>query len=231
MDLYSFPTQPPNFDAVGTFYVAFCATWTTLLFAGMAFLAVNRQNPIMRIRGIFLSFTAILFLHAYWILAQIVYPIGQSLPLILAYDIQYFFMGIWFPLGIALFHASNTRFLHVAELQKQFTLSKPRKQHCNGASTSWLCRLRSMGYTRRIMIYIGLGMVFQVLLTIGMWLACKKYHPTFGIPGTELHGDLLQQLTDLGRGWEWWPSVLWQVIWTWIVGLLLITYRVVILQY
>jgi hypothetical protein len=29
-------------------------------------------------------------------------------------------MGTWFPLGIALFHASNLRFLHVAKLQKQF---------------------------------------------------------------------------------------------------------------
>ena len=53
-----------------------------------------------------------------------------------------------------------------------------------------------------------------------MWLACLKYHPTFGIPGTELRGATLpEQVVDLGRGWEWWPSVLWQVIWTWIVSL------------
>ena len=53
-----------------------------------------------------------------------------------------------------------------------------------------------------------------------MWLACMKYHPTFGVSGTELEGETLpEQLIDLGRGWEWWPSVLWQVIWTWIVWL------------
>lgn len=221
MDLYSIPPQPPNFDTVGKFYVAFCATWTTLLLAGMAFLLANRRNPILKIRGLFLSFTAIIFLHAYWVLAQIVYPIGQSLPVLLAYDIQYFFMGLWFPLGVALFHASNSRFLYIAEQQKQFAHSKYRRRlRCNGASTSWLCRLRNMDYTNRILVYIGFGMIFQALLTVGMWLACKKYHPTFGIPGTELHGDLMQQLVDLGRGWEWWPSVLWQVIWTWIVGFL-----------
>lgn len=220
MDLYSFPPMPPNWDAVGRFYVAFCATWTTLLLAGMGFLVANRRNPIIRVRGIGLSLTSICFLHCYWILAQVVYPIGQSLPVILAYDIQYFFMGLWFPLGIALFHASNTRFLHVAELQKQFTLARYQRRYhgCNGASTSWLCRLRCMEYQTRILVYIFLGMIVQVLLTVGMWFACKKYHPTFGIPGTELHGsNIMEQLVDLGRGWEWWPSVLWQFIWTWMV--------------
>lgn len=175
----------------------------------------------MKVRGIFLSFTAILFLHLYWIFGQIVYPFGRSVPIILAYDIQYFVMGIWFPLGIALFHASNLRFLHVAKLQKQFSISRPvqKQRRCDRVSTSWLCRFRNMEYTNRMLTLIGFGMIFQVLLTVGMWLACRKYHPTFGVPGTELHGDLMQQLVDLGRGWAWWPSVLWQVIWTWIVRL------------
>lgn len=56
-----------------------------------------------------------------------------------------------------------------------------------------------------------------------MWVACKKYHPSFGIPGTEIRGATFpEQLIDLGRGWEWWPSVLWQVIWTWGVAPVLI---------
>ena len=51
-----------------------------------------------------------------------------------------------------------------------------------------------------------------------MWLACTKYHPTYGIPGTEVRGDTLsEQMAYMHRGWEWWPSLLWQVIWTWIV--------------
>lgn len=45
-----------------------------------------------------------------------------------------------------------------------------------------------------------------------------KYHPTYGLPGTQIKGDTLpEQLVDLGRGWEWWPSVFWQVVWTWMV--------------
>lgn len=54
-----------------------------------------------------------------------------------------------------------------------------------------------------------------------MWLACRKYHPTYGIPGTEIKSlTLPEQIVELGRGWEWWPSVLWQVVWTWMVRIL-----------
>lgn len=80
--------------------------------------------------------------------------------LMTAYDVQYFFMGIWLPLGIALFHASNSRFLHYAKSQKRFAEGKKRKKDCGG--TSWLCRLAYMDYANRILIYIGAGMVFQV---------------------------------------------------------------------
>lgn len=29
---------------------------------------------------------------------------------------------------------------------------------------------------------------------------------------------LPEQVAELGRGWEWWPSLVWQFIWTWIVS-------------
>ncbi|KAI5923930.1 putative GprK-type G-protein coupled receptor protein [Camillea tinctor] len=225
MDIYNLPESPPNFDTVGTFYIAFCVTWTTLVFSGMGFLIVNRKHPILKIRGLPLTLSAIFFLHCYWVLAQLVYPIGMTMPTLLAYDIQYFFMGLWFPLGVALFHASNSRFLHVAALQKKYTEPTLRKKTgCNGGDTSWLCRFRNWGCSKRILVYIGLGMVLQVLLTVGMWFACQKYHPTFGIPGTELTPGMPieQQLLELSRGWEWWPSALWQVIWTWIIAPILL---------
>ncbi|KAI8265426.1 hypothetical protein K4K58_011247 [Colletotrichum sp. SAR11_239] len=224
LTIYNFPPMPPNFDSVGIFYMTFCVTWTVLVIAGMIFCWVNRDSPVLKIRGLPLSFAAIFCLHLYWILAQITYPIGGTMPAVLAYDVQYFVMGTWFPLGIALFHASNARFLHVAKLQKLHFANKGEgikrgKLGCDGARTSWLCRLRNMDYTTKIMIPIGLGLVVQACLTIGMWLACKKYHPTFGIPGTEIRGsNVMEQLVDLGRGWEWWPTVAWQFLWSWIIA-------------
>lgn len=165
LNIYNLPTMPPVWDQVGVFFIAFGTTWTVLLLSGMIFCWVNRHDPVLRIRGLPLSFAAISLLHVYWILAQLVYPIGRSIPTVLAYDIQYFAMGIYFPLGIALFQAANSRFLHIAKLQKQFAHPHLRVGHaagCNGAKSSWLCRLRNMDYTRRILMFIVVGMVAQV---------------------------------------------------------------------
>ncbi|KAJ5627872.1 hypothetical protein N7490_010100 [Penicillium lividum] len=225
LTVYNMPTSPPNWDRVGVFYMSFCVTWTTILLIGMAFCFFNRHIPILRVRGLPLSFSAIALLHVYWIMGQITYPIGAALPTVLAYDIQYFAMGIYFPLGIALFQASNLRFLHVANLQKRFV--HPERQierKSNGpGSCSWLSHLRNMDYMKRALSLIGLGMVLQFIVTVAMWVACKKYHPTYGISGTEIHGaTVAEQIVHLGRGWEWWPSLLWQFIWTWIAAPILI---------
>ncbi|KAF2826292.1 putative GprK-type G-protein coupled receptor protein [Ophiobolus disseminans] len=224
LTVYKIPPMPPNWDRVGVFYVSFCAIWTTIVVAGMSFCWYNRNLPIMRVRGLPLAFGSIIFLHLYWVLAQLTYPIGATMPIVIAYDVQYFVMGTWFPLGIALFHAANLRFLRVAKLQRQFTLPElqiPRRR--SRIQSAWFNRVQNMYYTTRIMTLIITGVVIQALLTLGMWLACKKYHPSFGIPGTEIRGTTLpEQLVDLGRGWEWWPSVVWQFIWTWGVAPFLI---------
>ncbi|KAJ5100393.1 hypothetical protein N7456_006445 [Penicillium angulare] len=222
--IYNLPPSPVNYDRLGVFYISWCIIWTVLLISGMVFCVVNRHIPIIRVRGIQLSFPAIAMLHLYWILGQLVYPVGASMPTVLAYDVQYFGMGVWFPLGIALFQASNLRFLHVAKMQRQFIHPELRSERrCNGGKTSWLCRLRNMDYMKRTLIFIGIAMVVQFIITIAMWLMCKKYHPTYGIPGTEVKGATPQeQIVNLGQGWEWWQSVLWQVIWTWVAAPILI---------
>ncbi|KAJ4123187.1 hypothetical protein NW768_009715 [Fusarium equiseti] len=102
-----------------------------------------------------------------------------------------------------------------AHLRDQFDSSQPYN--------SWACRFKCMDYTKKVLVFTGIGMYVQVILTIGMWFACRKYHPTFGIPGTEIKSQTLpEQIVELGQGWEWWPSVLWQVVWTWMVAPFLI---------
>lgn len=164
MTVYTVPPMPPKYDKVGVFYIAFCVTWTFLLLVGMITCWFFRHSPIMRVRGLPLSFSAIGLLHIYWILGQITYPVGGTFKMVLAYDIQYFGMGIYFPLGIALFHASNLRFLHIAKMQRQFVNSQPRKasNDPNGTVGAWLSRVNSMKYNTRTFLFIGIGMVFQV---------------------------------------------------------------------
>lgn len=183
MSIYDMPTSPPLWDKVGRFYIGFCCTWTLLVLSGMAFCLVHRNNPALKIRGLPLSFGSIILLHSYWVLAQITYPIGRSIPVILAYDIQYFFMGVYFPLGIALFHASNLRFLRVARLQRQFTHVQSGHRlapKCNGAKTSLLCRVRNMNYTARTMLFIGIAMVAQVCRIVVYRVCLVCFFPLTG---------------------------------------------------
>jgi hypothetical protein len=36
-----------------------------------------------------------------------------------------------------------------------------------------------------------------------MYLVSRKFHKSFGIPGTEVTGTEEQQKSSQGRGWEW----------------------------
>lgn len=165
LTVYNLPSSPPIWDGVGIFYLSFCIIWTVLLISGMAFCCLNRDIPLIRVRGIFWSFLAISLLHVYWILGQITYPIVPTMPGLLSVDIQYFAMGIYFPLGIALFQASNLRFLHVARMQRQFVFPELRSTISMGSKphgSPIISRLRSMSYMTRTMVLIAIGILLQV---------------------------------------------------------------------
>jgi hypothetical protein len=76
-------------------------------------------------------------------------------------------MGIWFPLGIALFHASNLRFLHVAKLQKKFARPELQRGKSEDVAPSLgPGRFRNMECTSKVMALIIAGMIVQVRLPI-----------------------------------------------------------------
>lgn len=208
--IYNFPAQPPKWDRVGVFYVTFAAVWTTIVASGMLFCFWNRHIPALKVRSLPLAFAGITLLHLYWCMAQIVYPIGGTMPIVIAYTVQYFIMGMscflprpriwacslllltfvlriqlttsrltslsgtWFPLGIALFHAANLKFLRVVEMQKQFESSAPQtrmraRQGRGQSPTSWTGRWKSIKAENKVFIFIGVAMVCQIALTTGMW--------------------------------------------------------------
>jgi hypothetical protein len=151
-------TKPElRLGAVGIFYIVFAALWTAVLLAGMIFLWIRREMPILRIRGLPLSFAAITFMHTYWLAVQLAYWYGALMPEVA----EFWIMGVWFPFGIALFHASNSRFLYVADGQRKFlqrseTLSAPVSQG------GLLARWRKMDHNRRSLILILSCMGLQV---------------------------------------------------------------------
>lgn len=150
-----------SMDALGIFYCCLSVIWTGILIAGMVFLYRRRDMPILRIRGLPLSFGAVTLLHMYWIAVQLGYLYGRWM----AASIEYWIMGIWLPFGIALFHASNSRFLYVAEMQKRFVSLEGVNGRRNARSQknkSLLEKYKLLDYTTKMLALVCTGMALQV---------------------------------------------------------------------
>ncbi|KAI6352173.1 hypothetical protein MCOR25_009506 [Pyricularia grisea] len=213
------PAPAFNSEPVALFWVAWGGFWTVMVLCGMIFLFKNRRMPFLKIRGLGLSFGAVILLHLYWLSCQIGLSIGAYVP----DNIEFWIMGLYLPFGIALFHASNSRFLHVADAQKRYAekataYSGPKKHRCSCKDKTLMGRFRKLDYSTRIVAIVCVGMLLQLILTVTMFLVSRKYHPWFGIPGTEVTGTPMQQSMERGRGWEWWPSIFWQFFWAWMVA-------------
>lgn len=146
-----------NLDAAGIFWVSWCGVWTLLVGTGMGFLWCRRDTPLLRIRGLNLSFAAIGFLHTYWMAVQMAYIADPFPP-----KAEYWIMGIYLPFGIALFQASNTRFLYIARQQRRRFVRKSYQHGGEPTPTSVFGRFRQLSHTRKMLVVIGMGMVLQV---------------------------------------------------------------------
>ncbi|GAB1198074.1 hypothetical protein APSETT444_007382 [Aspergillus pseudonomiae] len=213
------PESKPQaaYTPVSIWWACWAGVWTTAVVLGMIYLIANRNMPILRIRGLGLSLSAIVLLHLYWASVQFGVMIGAIMP----GDAQYWIMGTYLPCGIALFHASNSRFLHVAKHQRKYAHHDSRLPESlpdEKPKTGLFGRFRRLEYTKRIIILVGIAMVVQIFLTILMWVISRKWHSSWGIPGTEVTGTPMEQATEQGRGWEWWPGVFWQFFWAWLVA-------------
>ncbi|KAI6351176.1 hypothetical protein MCOR25_010093 [Pyricularia grisea] len=211
------PAPQLNTGPVSIFFMVWGVTWTMLLVLGMTFLYYNRAMPLVRVRGLRLTFAAVILLHLYWIVCQFGLLIFELVPP----EVMFWIMGMYVPWGIALFHASNSRFLYVAEAQKRFVGKTPavREKPPVNNDKSLLGKFWKLEYERRIVVVVCVGMALQFLLLVTMYLLSRKYHPSFGIPGTEVTTtNPLERIMQLYSGWEWWPSILWQFFWAWIVA-------------
>ncbi|KAK3397531.1 hypothetical protein B0T20DRAFT_222564 [Sordaria brevicollis] len=216
-------TKPePRLDAVGIWWIVWGAIWTTAVVAGMVFLWLKRDLPTLRIRGLALSFAGITLLHLYWISVQLGYSIGPMAPEVA----EFWIMSIWFPFGIALFQAGNSQFLYVARAQARY--ARPPSQmdsrfdeknaQQQPQKLTFIARLRKMDYSKRMFAFVTIGMIVQLFVVIIIYMISRKFHPSFGIPGTEVYGTPMEIAIQQGRGWEWWPSLFWQFLWAWVIA-------------
>jgi hypothetical protein len=74
-------------------------------------------------------------------------------------------MGTYLPWGIALFHASNSRFLHVAKRQRKYADRSGRLLDCTPNSDREVgvaSRFRRLPYTTRTLILTSIAILLQV---------------------------------------------------------------------
>lgn len=161
------PDSKPQavYTPVAIWWATWAGVWTLAVSLGMAYLIVNRDSPVLRIRGIGLSLSAIVLLHLYFASVQFGVMIGPLMP----GDAQFWIMGTYLPIGIALFHASNSRFLHVAKLQKKYaghnsrhSVDFPPDLEKGKPKKGLLGKFYSLEYTVRVLIVVGFAVFMQV---------------------------------------------------------------------
>jgi hypothetical protein len=151
----------PSYTPVSIWWTCWAGAWTAVVASGMAYLIAHRKTSTLRIRGIGLSLSAVALLHVYWTVVQFGTMIGAVMP----EDAEYWIMGTYLPCGIALFHASNSRFLQVARRQQKYAdrsgrvLDSPPDLEREVGVVS---RFRRLHYTTRTLILTSIAILLQV---------------------------------------------------------------------
>src|ERR1700761_4211290 len=91
-----------NWDDLGKFYAGFIISWTVILYAGVAFLVVNRNLAFIKIRNLPLAIAALSFLHVYLVKIFLAYTTNGHF----SCSAEFWIMSIYLPFGIALFQAN-----------------------------------------------------------------------------------------------------------------------------
>lgn len=152
-----------TFDSLAKFYVAVAITWTAALFAGSAFLIVNRHEQCIRIRNLRLMLSAVACLHVFWILCMVAYSMGGKYPC----AAEYWIMNIYLPVGIALYQANSMQLLNVFGVQEKLLLTaqQPNRPHFinpSESSSRYLARWRQLNLVQRTELGIAIGISVQV---------------------------------------------------------------------
>lgn len=199
-----------SYDALGWFYIGFTIVWSLLLFAGMAFLRRHRQLPFLQIRKLGLIFCAVILLHLYAISCTLGITYGTMVPC----EAQFWVMSIYLPFGMALLQAANSQFQYIAGQQRRFaSLGNLEEREVSEKSTPidqalpWYKRAaikcRNADKPTRTLVYIGLGMVVQFLLTALVFFGSEMFHPGYGFFNVRVPGTEKDRAEMCLTGWEW----------------------------
>lgn len=152
----------PAISKASTFYIAFVTTYTFSLVISI-YVAWKRftQTRAVRIRGFLITACAILAIHVYLAALFVVYPLNDYFTC----GTEFWIMNTIFPLGIAIFQASNVRLMAYAKRQDSmldmecFAEKKIPLRHSIMAPRKWF---KSADSVRRTYACISMGLLIQV---------------------------------------------------------------------
>ncbi|KAF2130552.1 hypothetical protein P153DRAFT_384815 [Dothidotthia symphoricarpi CBS 119687] len=214
----------PSFllDSTGWTYMGMMIVWTVAFIAGVGYLWINRQLQSLRMRRIPLLLAGLIPLHLYGVVCLLSYLLGPLLPC----TAEYWVMNLYLPFGIAIFHATNSQFLHIASRQKQFahmstlkaskSIDQERAQRV--ANSRWrriFAGVERSDNIERTLLLIGVGIAIQILLALFIFLGSEKFHPGWGLFNYTIDGTGMEARMNCSKGWEWWLSIIWQFFWAW----------------
>lgn len=206
-------------DKIAWTYTAVAIVWNLAIVAALSFLWTRRSLPSLRMRRLGLLFAGILSLHTYGNFVLFLYMMGSGFPC----NAEFWIMSIYLPVGIALFHASNSQFLDLASRQKQLAHLSLKEQDvmtekAHTSRSRWrkiISGAERPDSLERTLIYIGIGLTAQFAVTLFVFLGSRKFQ-SFGFFDYTVAGTDVEQREMCSKGWEWWLSIVWQFFWSWI---------------
>ncbi|MCJ1256066.1 hypothetical protein MMC24_003886 [Lignoscripta atroalba] len=200
-----------NLDGVGIAYIVFIVIYSLVLFTMLVAVYRNRLLPAIRMRDVPLMIMGVLLLHVYLVIICNVYVWNGTFPC----GLEYWVMSLWFPLGIGCFQLQNAQLLIRSIEQNDLLYSSVLYKKIGQGPNRFLERAKyswtNLNRQQRYTFYVSAGMVVQVIVSLGIYLASRKFH-SFGSV-SEYVGPAACR-----RGFEWVPTIAWQFIWTYFFG-------------
>ncbi|PMD42712.1 hypothetical protein L207DRAFT_581365 [Hyaloscypha variabilis F] len=197
-----------NWDGLGKIYAGLIISWTVILYSGIAWLVAHRHHPYLKMRNIPLAVAATTFLHVYLVKIMLAYTTNGHF----LCSAEFWIMSIYLPFGIALFQANQVQLLNISTQQRKLldgdrvSIQEPPR-----ARGPW-SRRRGLTALKQTYVFIGIGMLLQVVVTAAIYGTNRKLQGHWGkIP-------FAQGQAACRKGLEWIPSAFWQMFWSCMYG-------------
>ena len=228
-----------NWDGLGKLYASLIVLWTAILIAGVGWLVYHSKLYFLRIRNMTLAVASVSVLHVYLVKIFLAYTTNDHFPC----GLEFWVMGIYLPFGIAIFQLNMVQLQSISGQQRRLISGWSSPYDTDDAPSPrpvtfdphpsvrplapvqarpedqrglrrLLAKFHAMTSAQRTQILIAIAMVAQFIVILAVYLASRKFHPSWGSTGSSKG----VKPAECRQGWEWTFTALWQLIFAWVYG-------------